>query len=63
MALFRPEFVTTLMAGLAAGAKAKLRPYLDAAIAEQRLGAQMLGVPWADVGTPQRLGDLNREAA
>lgn len=58
--LFKPAFVTTLMAGLAPGSKAKLRPYLDAAIAQQRLGALMLGVPWADVGTPQRLEDLNR---
>jgi hypothetical protein len=38
-----------------------LRPYLDAAIAQQRLGAQPLGVPWADVGTAQRLDALNRE--
>ncbi len=60
VALFRPEFVTTLMGALAGGTAAKLRPYLDAAIAQQRLGAQMLGVPWADVGTPQRLDELNR---
>jgi N-acetyl-alpha-D-muramate 1-phosphate uridylyltransferase len=61
IALFKPEFVTRLMADLAPGTKAKLRPYLDAAIAQQCLGAAMLGVPWADVGTPQRLGELNRE--
>jgi N-acetyl-alpha-D-muramate 1-phosphate uridylyltransferase len=60
IALFRPAFVTTLMAGLAPGSKAKLRPYLDAAIAQQCLGAVLLGVPWADVGTPSRLEDLNR---
>lgn len=63
VALFRPGFVTTLMADLALGAKAKLRPYLDAAIAQRRLGARMLGVAWADVGTPQRLEELNRAAA
>jgi N-acetyl-alpha-D-muramate 1-phosphate uridylyltransferase len=63
IALFKPEFVTTLMAELVPGAKAKLRPYLDAAIAQQRLGAALLGVPWADVGTPQRLEALNREPA
>ncbi len=63
VALFKPEFVTTLMAELAPGAKAKLRPYLDAAIAQRRLGAQMLGVPWADVGTPRRLEELNRTDA
>ncbi len=63
IALFKPEFVTTLMADLLPGTKAKLRPYLDAAIARQRLGAALLGVPWADVGTPQRLDALNREPA
>jgi N-acetyl-alpha-D-muramate 1-phosphate uridylyltransferase len=62
IAWFKPEFVTALMADLGAGTPAKLRPYLDAAIAQQRLGARMLGVPWADVGTPQRLEDLNRAA-
>ena len=59
IALFRPQFVTELMADLAPGSKAKLRPYLDAAITQQRLGATMLGAPWADVGTPQRLEELN----
>ncbi|MFZ2649558.1 MAG: nucleotidyltransferase family protein [Burkholderiaceae bacterium] len=63
VALFKPEFVTALMQDVAPGAKAKLRPYLDAAIAQRRLGAQALGVPWADVGTPQRLEALNRETA
>lgn len=63
VALFRPEFVTTLMTGLALGTHAKLRPYLDAAIMQRRLGAQMLGVPWADVGTPQRLEELNLAGA
>ena len=61
LALFKPQFVTTLMAELAPAQKAKLRPYLDAAIAQRRLGAKMLGVRWADVGTPQRLDALNRE--
>src|SRR3990167_190318 len=38
--LFRPDFVTALMGDFAAGEKARLRPYLDAAIAQRRLGAQ-----------------------
>jgi N-acetyl-alpha-D-muramate 1-phosphate uridylyltransferase len=63
IALFKPEFVTLLMHDVAVGAKARLRPYLDAAIAQQRLGAALLGVPWADVGTPQRLDALNAEPA
>ena len=39
-----------------------MRPYLDAAIARRQLSAQMIATPWADVGTPQRLAELNRKA-
>jgi MurNAc alpha-1-phosphate uridylyltransferase len=59
IALFRCSFVTELMAELPAGTKAKLRPYLDAAIAQRRLGATLYAGPWTDVGTPQRLAELN----
>jgi MurNAc alpha-1-phosphate uridylyltransferase len=59
IALFRRSFVTGLMAALAPGAKARLRPYLDAAIAQQRLGATRYDGVWADVGTPQRLAALD----
>jgi MurNAc alpha-1-phosphate uridylyltransferase len=59
LALFRAAFVTDLMADLAVGHKAKLRPSLDEAIAQRRLGAQRLATPWADVGTPERLAALN----
>ena len=61
VALFKPSFVTELMRDLPSGRKAKLRPYLDAAIAQRRLGAQMLDSSWADVGTPARLEALNRQ--
>ena len=61
LALFKPGFVTRFMADLAPGSKAKLRPYLDAAITHRRLGAALLSTTWADVGTPQRLEALNRE--
>lgn len=57
--VFRPAFVHELMAGLAVGAKARLRPYLDAAIAQGRLGAQRWAGEWADIGTPQRLQALD----
>ena len=60
VALFKPEFVTRLMSDLVPGTKARLRPYLDAAIAQGRLGAVRLSSPWADVGTPQRLEALNQ---
>ena len=63
VALFKPEFVTLLMAELGPGVKAKLRPYLDAAILQRRLGAELLATAWTDVGTPQRLEALNREGA
>jgi N-acetyl-alpha-D-muramate 1-phosphate uridylyltransferase len=58
--LFRPTFVSELMTGLAPGAKAKLRPYLDAAMARGRLGATAYAGPWADVGTPDRLAALQQ---
>lgn len=61
--LFRPGFVTGLMGDFAVGAKARLRPYLDAAIAQRRLGAQRWEGGWTDVGTPQRLVALNDERA
>ena len=57
--LFRTAFVTELMAGLQVGEKAKLRPYLDAAIARGRLGAEVYAGAWTDVGTPERLAELN----
>lgn len=59
--LFRPGFVTELMGDFEVGQKARLRPYLDAAIARRRLGAQRWEGRWADVGTPQRLAALNDE--
>jgi N-acetyl-alpha-D-muramate 1-phosphate uridylyltransferase len=61
--LMRREFVTELMADIAPGAKAKLRPYLDAAIAQRRVAAEHWHGEWADVGTPDRLAQLNRPAA
>ena len=57
--LFRNAFVTELMTALPVGAKAKLRPCLDAAIAQRRLGAELFNGAWADVGTPERLRELN----
>ena len=57
--LFRPGFVTDLMGDFEVGTKARLRPYLDAAIAQRRLGATAWPGAWADVGTPQRLRALD----
>lgn len=59
IALFRRAFVNELMSHLTLGTKARLRPYLDAAIAQRRLGATLYPGRWTDVGTPQRLAELN----
>jgi MurNAc alpha-1-phosphate uridylyltransferase len=55
--IFSPEF----FANVPAGAIMKLRPLLDAAIAEQRLSGEHHRGKWVDVGTPERLAELDRE--
>lgn len=55
---FRAAFVDELMTDFEPGAKAKMKPYLDAAIAQRRLGAELWPGDWADVGTPGRLAAL-----
>ena len=60
--VFRPGFVTELMGDFEVGAKARLRPYLDAAISQRRLGATVWPGTWADVGTPERLRALDGAA-
>jgi MurNAc alpha-1-phosphate uridylyltransferase len=57
--LVRREWIVERMADLEPGTPAKLRPYLDAALAERRLAAEPWGGFWVDVGTPQRLAELN----
>jgi N-acetyl-alpha-D-muramate 1-phosphate uridylyltransferase len=61
--LFRPRFATELMADLAPGDKAALRPHLEAAIERRALGATLWQGQWTDVGTPERLAALNRDDA
>ena len=53
-------FRAGLVAGVAPGTKAALRPSLDAAIAQRRIGAELWRGDWTDVGTPERLAELNR---
>jgi N-acetyl-alpha-D-muramate 1-phosphate uridylyltransferase len=55
---FRSAFADELMGGIPPGTKAKLRPCLDAAIAQRRLGAELWPGDWTDVGTPERLAAL-----
>ncbi|MDO9236454.1 MAG: nucleotidyltransferase family protein [Aquabacterium sp.] len=45
--------------GIRVGDKAALRPCLDRAIDAGRLTAQVYTGPWVDVGTPERLAQLN----
>jgi MurNAc alpha-1-phosphate uridylyltransferase len=56
--LYKGEF----FAGVPAGQRAALRPYLEAAIAQRRLGALHYAGAWTDVGTAERLAALNAAA-
>lgn len=54
IAVYRPQF----FAGTAPG-KLPLRPLLDAAIAAGTVGGEHFKGRWADIGTPQRLKELD----
>ena len=56
-AVFSPAF----FAGVEKGAVMKLRPLLDAAIAAGTLTGERHAGRWVDVGTPQRLAELDQE--
>jgi len=53
--LYRPE----LFAGLPAGKPAKLAPLLRQAMAEGKVAGEAYAGPWEDVGTPERLKELD----
>lgn len=53
--LYTPAFFAATPPG-----KMPLRPLLDAAIAQGRLGGESYAGQWQDVGTPQRLESLDR---
>jgi len=53
--IFTPAF----FAGVPPGAAMKLRPLLDAAIVRGNLRGERHGGRWVDVGTPQRLAELD----
>jgi len=55
--VFSPSF----FAGVEKGAVMKLRPLLDAAIAAGTLSGERFAGRWVDVGTPQRLAELDQE--
>lgn len=52
-------FKASIVDAVKPGTKHKLRPCLDAAIAAHRLGAERYHGAWIDVGTPERLAELN----
>lgn len=54
--LFRPEMFASLSPGFRA-----LRPVLDAAIESGRVSGEHYGGVWRDIGTPERLAQLDRE--
>ena len=55
--VFSPSF----FAGVQPGTIMKLRPLLDAAIAAGKLTGERFAGRWVDVGTPQRLAELDLE--
>ena len=52
-------YAPSLFAGIAAGARAPLAPLRRHAAAEGRCGAERHAGRWVDVGTPQRLAELD----
>jgi MurNAc alpha-1-phosphate uridylyltransferase len=58
--LYRREFFADLPAGNPQGLKIALAPLLRAAMDNGRVSAQCLEGSWTDVGTPDRLAQLNR---
>ena len=57
--LYRKDLFTSLPAGNPDGIKAPLAPLLRAAMDNGQVSAEIHTGPWADVGTPQRLAQLN----
>jgi MurNAc alpha-1-phosphate uridylyltransferase len=57
--LYRKAFFAALPTGNPQGLKAPMLPLLLAAIDNQQLTAEIYTGPWTDVGTPQRLAQLN----
>ena len=61
-ALFTPPFCD-IPAGNPLGVKAALAPLLRVAIAQGRVSAELYTGAWTDVGTPERLQQLNQHQA
>jgi N-acetyl-alpha-D-muramate 1-phosphate uridylyltransferase len=57
--LYRKALFASLPAGNPQGLKAPLAPLLRAAMDNGQVTAEIYNGPWADVGTPERLAQLN----
>ena len=57
--MYRKAFFASLPAGNPQGAKAPMLPLLLAAVDNAQLTAEIYTGAWADVGTPERLAQLN----
>jgi len=55
--VYRP----VLFAGVERGSKAKLAPLLRAAMRSGKVGGELYTGRWTDVGTPQRLAELDKQ--
>jgi N-acetyl-alpha-D-muramate 1-phosphate uridylyltransferase len=60
--LFRRELFDGLPSGNPQGLKVALAPLLRQAMDRRRVSAELYEGPWTDVGTPQRLAALDRDA-
>ena len=59
IALYRKAFFDDLPFGNPQGIKAALAPLLRAAMDNNQVSAELYPGPWTDVGTPERLAQLN----
>ncbi len=57
--LYRKQLFSSLPAGNPQGIKAPLAPLLRAAMDNEQVSADIYTGPWTDVGTPERLAQLN----
>lgn len=59
IAIYKRGFFASLPAGNPQGLKAALAPLLRAAMDLGRVSGEVYAGPWTDVGTPERLAELN----
>ena len=60
--LYRRALFDSLPFGNPQGVAAPLAPLLRQAMDQKQVSAELYGGPWTDVGTPQRLAELNQDS-